>query len=274
MSFFDSHLLSLVVFVPLVFALLVALLPASEHSQIRTVTFIGMLVDAALGVWAYLAYDPAGPEFQLEQRVRWIDSLGVSYHVGVDGIAASLLLLTVFLGPLVVLASTTYITERRKEFHLALLVLQTVMLGALVSLDVLLFYIFFEAMLIPMYLLVGVWGSEDRQMAAVKFFLYTLAGSLVMLVALIAVYFLSGPPAAARSTTRASTTRCCRRTASSRPAPRRAPARASRGSRARCTPGAPGCSAPSRWPSPSRCRCSRCTPGCRTRTFRRRWPAR
>lgn len=194
MSFFDSHLLSLVVFVPLLFALLVAMLPASEPGQIRTVTFIGMLVDAVLGVWAYLAYDPAGPEFQLEQRVRWIDSLGVSYHVGVDGIAASLLLLTVFLGPLVVLASTTYITQRRKEFHLALLVLQTVMLGALVSLDVLLFYIFFEAMLIPMYLLIGVWGSEDRQMAAVKFFLYTLAGSLLMLVALVALYFLSGPP--------------------------------------------------------------------------------
>ncbi len=194
MSFLDSHLLSLVVFVPLVFAVLVALLPANEHGQIRTITFIGMLVDAVFGVWAYLRYDPAGPEFQLEQRTRWIDSLGVSYHVGVDGIAASLLLLTVFLGPLVVLASTTYITTRRKEFHLALLVLQTVMLGALVSLDVLLFYIFFEAMLIPMYLLIGVWGSEDRQMAAVKFFLYTLVGSLLMLVALVALYFMSGPP--------------------------------------------------------------------------------
>jgi NADH-quinone oxidoreductase subunit M len=193
MSFFDNHLLNLVVFLPLVFAALVALLPASEPGQIRTITFIAMLVDAVFGVWAYARYEPGGPEFQMEYRVPWFEQFGTSYHVGVDGLAVSLLLLTVFLGPLVVLASTTYISHRIKEFHLALLVLQTTMLGALVSLDVLLFYIFFEAMLIPMYLMVGVWGAEDRQMAAVKFFLYTLAGSLLMLVAIIALYFISAP---------------------------------------------------------------------------------
>jgi NADH-quinone oxidoreductase subunit M len=193
MSFFDNHLLNLVVFLPLVFAALVALLPASEPGQIRTITFIAMLVDAVFGVWAYARYEPGGPEFQLEYRVPWFEQFGTSYHIGVDGLAVSLLLLTVFLGPLVVLASTTYISHRIKEFHLALLVLQTTMLGALVSLDVLLFYIFFEAMLIPMYLMVGVWGAEDRQMAAVKFFLYTLAGSLLMLVAIIALYFISAP---------------------------------------------------------------------------------
>ena len=193
MSFFDNHLLNLVVFLPLVFAALVLLLPASESGQIRTVTLIAMLVDLVFGVWAYMRYEPTGPEFQLEYRVPWFEMFGTSYHIGVDGLAVSLLLLTVFLGPLVVLASTTYISHRIKEFHLALLVLQTTMLGALVSLDVLLFYIFFEAMLIPMYLMVGVWGAEDRQMAAVKFFLYTLAGSLLMLVAIIAVYFISAP---------------------------------------------------------------------------------
>lgn len=192
MSFFDTHLLNIVVFVPLLFAALVAILPSKEHGQLRTVTLIGMLVDLALGVWAYLRFDPAGPEFQLEYRARWIDQLGVSFHTGVDGLAISLVLLTVFLGPLVVLASTTYVSQRIKEFHLALLFLQVVMLGALVSLDVLLFYVFFEAMLIPMYLLIGVWGSEERQMAAVKFFLYTLVGSLLMLVAVVALYFLSG----------------------------------------------------------------------------------
>jgi NADH-quinone oxidoreductase subunit M len=194
MSFFDTHLLNLVVYLPLLFAALVWMLPGAERGQIRTITFIGMLVDLVFGVWAYLRFDAAGPEFQLEYRTRWLEQLGVSYHIGVDGLAVSLLLLTVFLGPLVVMASQTYITERVKEFHLSLLVLQTVMLGALVSLDVLLFYIFWEAMLIPMYLLVGVWGAEDRQMAAVKFFLYTLAGSLLMLVAIIAVYFISSSP--------------------------------------------------------------------------------
>jgi NADH-quinone oxidoreductase subunit M len=193
MSFFDTHLLNLVIFLPLVFGALVVLLPSGEHGQIRAVTLIGMLVDLVFGVWAYARYQPGGPEFQLEYRVPWFTEFGLSYHLGMDGLAASLLLLTVFLGPLVVMASTTYISHRIKEFHLALLVLQTTMLGALVSLDVLLFYVFFEAMLIPMYLLVGVWGSEDRQMAAVKFFLYTLVGSLLMLVAIVTLYFLSGP---------------------------------------------------------------------------------
>jgi len=193
MGFFDTHLLNLVVFLPLVFAALVLLLPSGESGQIRTVTLIGMLVDLVFGVWVYARYVPSGSEFQMEYRVPWFTEFGLSYHVGVDGIAVSLLLLTVFLGPLVVMASTTYISHRIKEFHLALLILQTTMLGALVSLDVLLFYVFFEAMLIPMYLLVGVWGSEDRQMAAVKFFLYTLVGSLLMLVAIVALYFMSGP---------------------------------------------------------------------------------
>jgi NADH-quinone oxidoreductase subunit M len=194
MSFFDTHLLNLVVYLPLLFAALIWMLPGAERGQIRTITFIGMLVDLVFGVWAYLRFDAAGPEFQLQYRTQWLEQLGVSYHIGVDGLAVSLLLLTVFLGPLVVMASQTYITERVKEFHLALLVLQTVMLGALVSLDVLLFYIFWEAMLIPMYLLVGVWGAEDRQKAAVKFFLYTLAGSLLMLVAIIALYFIASTP--------------------------------------------------------------------------------
>ena len=194
MSFFDTHLLNLVVYLPLVFAALLCLIPTGERGQIRTITFIGMLVDAVFGVWAYLRYEPSGAEFQLEYRTRWLEQLGVSYHIGVDGLAVSLLLLTVFLGPLVVMASQTYITERVKEFHISLLLLQTVMLGALVSLDVLLFYIFWEAMLIPMYLLVGVWGAEDRQMAAVKFFLYTLVGSLLMLVAIVALYFISSAP--------------------------------------------------------------------------------
>ena len=194
MSFFETHLLNLVVYLPLFFAALVWMLPSQERGQIRTITFIGMLVDLAAGVWAYLRFEPGGAEFQLEYRARWLEQLGVSYHIGVDGLSVSLLLLTVFLGPLVVMASQTYITERVKEFHISLLLLQMVMLGALVSLDVLLFYIFWEAMLIPMYLLVGVWGSEDRQMAAVKFFLYTLVGSLLMLVAIVAVYFLSSTP--------------------------------------------------------------------------------
>jgi NADH-quinone oxidoreductase subunit M len=195
MGFFDTQLVTLVIFLPLAFAALVALLPQGEHWQIRAVTLLGMALTFGLTLVLYLAFDPTGAEFQREVRVPWLPELGISYHVGVDGLAVSLMLLTGFLGPLVVLGSFTYVRERVKEFHLALLVLQTAMLGALGALDVLLFYVFFETMLIPMYLLIGVWGSEERQKAAVKFFLYTMFGSLLMLVAILSVYFMAQSPA-------------------------------------------------------------------------------
>lgn len=198
MSFFDSQILHITIFLPVLFALVLAFLPGTEKGQIRGLTFIAMVVDAIFGLIAYLKFDPKGPEFQLEQRLNWMPDFGISFHTGVDGLAISLILLTVFLGPLVVLASWTFIEERTKEFHLALLFLQTAMLGALAAMDIIVFYLFFEAMLIPMYLLIGVWGSEERQMAAVKFFLYTLVGSLLMLVAILGLYFIA-QPAGARS---------------------------------------------------------------------------
>ncbi|MBX7101736.1 MAG: Fe-S-binding domain-containing protein, partial [Myxococcaceae bacterium] len=172
----DSRLLNLVIFSPLIIAAIVAFLPKNEKGQIRTLTLVGMLGNLFTCAWAFLRFVPTGGEFQLEYRVWWVQDLGLSYHVGIDGLAAALVLLTGVLGPLVVLSSWSFVDQRVKEFHLALLVLQTAMLGALCSLDVLLFYVFFEAMLIPMYLLIGVWGSEERQMAAMKFFLYTLVG--------------------------------------------------------------------------------------------------
>jgi len=197
MSFFDSQLLNLAIFLPLLFAALVAILPGNEKGQLRVAAFIGMAVEFLVTIAVYFKFNPGGgSEFQLEYRTRWISDLGISYHTGVDGLAVSLVLLTGFLGPLAVLASWKYIQDRVKEFHIALLILQTAMIGALCSLDIILFYVFWEAMLVPMYLLIGVWGSEERQMAATKFFLYTLAGSLLMLVAILSVYFLGQPPGA------------------------------------------------------------------------------
>ncbi|MFN0061600.1 MAG: NuoM family protein [Myxococcaceae bacterium] len=196
MGFFETHLVSLTIFVPLLFGGMVAVLPGSETGQIRAVTWAGMLVTFGLTLALYLGFSPQGPEFQYTFRAPWLTDLGIAYHVGVDGIAVSLMLLAGVLGPLVVMASSGTVQKRVKEFHLALLVLQTAMLGALAALDVIVFYVFFEAMLIPMYLLIGVWGSEERQMAAVKFFLYTLAGSLLMLVAILAVYFIALPSGA------------------------------------------------------------------------------
>jgi len=196
MSSYDSRLLNFVIFVPLVFAALLMLLPKNEKGQIRALTFVAMLADLGLSVLAYLRFAKGGAEFRLEYWLNWVPEIGLGYHVGVDGISASLVLLTGVLGPLVVLASWSFVQDKVKEFHLALLVLQTAMMGALCSLDILLFYVFFEAMLIPMYLLIGVWGSEDRQMAAMKFFLYTLVGSLLMLVALLGVYLIATPAGA------------------------------------------------------------------------------
>jgi len=198
MSGLGGWLLTAVVFQPVAWALLVMLLPQGEKQLIRAWTFLGMLVNLGLTLWLYGSFNPKGPEFQLEHRVPWIPDLGISYHVGVDGLALSLILLTGFMGPFLVLSSWKFIDNRVKSFHAALLLIQTAMLGALASLDIILFYVFFEAMLVPMYLLIGVWGSEERTQAAMKFFLYTLAGSLVMLVGILAVYFL-GQPAGARS---------------------------------------------------------------------------
>ncbi len=192
-STYDSRILNLVIFVPMLFALVVFLLPKGEKGQIRVLTLVGMVASLAVSAWTYYRFAQQPQEYRFVYWAAWVPEIGLSYHVGIDGLAASLVLLTGVLGPLVVLASWSFIDDKVKEFHLALLILQTAMMGALCSLDILLFYVFFEAMLIPMYLLIGVWGSEDRQMASMKFFLYTLVGSLLMLVALLATYFLATP---------------------------------------------------------------------------------
>ncbi len=196
-SIFDSRILNLVIFFPLAVAALVAILPKGEKGQIRAVTFAGMVGSFLTTVWAWMRFETRSPvEFQLEYRLEWLSDVGISYHVGVDGLSVALVLLTGVLGPMVVLSSWNFVAERVKEFHVALLVLQTAMFGAFTSIDTMLFFMFFEAVLVPMYLLIGVWGSEERQKAAVKFFLYTMVGSVFMLLALFAVYFLSAPSGA------------------------------------------------------------------------------
>ncbi len=196
-SIFDSRILNLVIFFPLAVAALVAFLPKDEKGQIRAVTFAGMIGSFLTTVWAWMRFETRSPvEFQLEYRLEWLSDVGISYHVGVDGLSVALVLLTGVLGPMVVLSSWNFVAERVKEFHIALLVLQTAMFGAFTSIDTMLFFMFFEAVLVPMYLLIGVWGSEERQKAAVKFFLYTMVGSVLMLLALFAVYFLSAPSGA------------------------------------------------------------------------------
>jgi len=189
---FHSLIVSAVVFAPLFGALLLTLVPGSEKGQLKVATLLAMLVTFGLALWMYLSFDPKGPEFQFQLKAAWVSALGLSYHVGVDGVAVTLMLLTGFLGPVVAIAAWHNAGERVKEFCVALLVLQAAMLGTFAAMDVVLFYVFWEAVLIPMYLIIGIFGSDNRIYASVKFFLFTMVGSMLMLIAILFVYLHSG----------------------------------------------------------------------------------
>src|SRR3954468_21102204 len=194
MNFIESHLLTLVVFLPLLGAVLVALLPRAEGGQHKGVAFIASLATFALSIPLWTGFRGVAGKYAFEQRSEWAPTLGFSYHIGLDGVALLLVMLTTFLGPIVVLSSWKYIQERVKVYCIALLFLETAMLGTLAALDLVLFYVFWEAMLIPMYLLIGMWGSERRIYAAVKFFLFTFIGSVLMLLAIFWLWSNSGAP--------------------------------------------------------------------------------
>ena len=157
-------------------------------------------------------FDAGSADYQFVEHRAWMPSLGISYHLGIDGISLLLVLLTTFLVPLVLLSAWDAIESRLKEFVVTMLLLETGMLGVFVALDLFLFYIFWEAMLIPMYLIIGVWGGPRRVYAAVKFILYTLAGSLLMLVAILVLYSSTErPPGRTPSTCPPSPSSCCPR---------------------------------------------------------------
>ncbi|HEX9578265.1 MAG TPA: NADH-quinone oxidoreductase subunit M [Myxococcales bacterium] len=194
MSWLESHLLTVVIFLPVAGAVLVALLPRGEGAQHKGIAFLFSLLTFLASIPLWISFHPGAARYAFEQKSEWAPALGFSYHVGLDGVALLLFLLTTFLGPIVTLSSWKYIEVRVKEYSLALLLLETAMLGTLASLDLVLFYVFWEAMLVPMYLLIGVWGSERRIYAAVKFFLFTFIGSVLMLLAIFWLWSNSGPP--------------------------------------------------------------------------------
>jgi NADH-quinone oxidoreductase subunit M len=187
-----AYLLTLVTFLPAVGAALVLLLPRRQERVTKLLALGTTAVTFAVSLPLYFRFDPGSADYQFVEQAAWIPSLGVSYHLGVDGISVLLVLLTTFLMPLVVLSSWTAVESRWKEFAVTMLLLETGMVGVFVSLDLFLFYVFWEAMLIPMYLIIGIWGGQNRIYAAVKFVLYTLAGSLLMLVAILVLYFQHG----------------------------------------------------------------------------------
>jgi NADH-quinone oxidoreductase subunit M len=178
-------IVTLTTFAPLAGALFLALLPREHERGIQRAALAFAIVPFLLSLKILADFVPGEARFQLEQTVPWIPAWGISYHVGVDGVSLFLVLLTTFLTPLVVLAAWGDVHKRVKEYFVLFLVLETAMLGALVSLDLFLFYVFWEAMLVPMYLLIGVWGGPRRIYAATKFVLFTMVGSLPMLVAIL-----------------------------------------------------------------------------------------
>src|SRR6266436_6300123 len=188
-SYFANHILSVILFTPLVGALLLLLIPR-EMEQAHKLTgnllgLLGFLVSLPLLRW----FKPGWGGFAFEETADWIPSIGAKYHLGIDGISLLLVMLTTFLGMIAILSSWSAIHLRTKEYYILLLLLQTGMIGVFVSLDFFLFYVFWEVMLVPMYFLIGVWGSDRRLYAAIKFFLYSLAVSVVMLLAILALYF-------------------------------------------------------------------------------------
>ncbi|MCX6641133.1 MAG: NADH-quinone oxidoreductase subunit M [bacterium] len=185
-------MLSWIIFIPLIGGTVILFLPKENKNLIRGVALATSLLDLALCVPLYTGFNAAQAGFQFVENRPWISALGSSYHLGIDGISFWLILLTAFLGPLCILGSWEAIQKRVKEFHFSFLFLQTGMLGVFCSLDLVLFYVFWEVMLVPMYLLIGVWGGPRRIYAAVKFFIYTMVGSMLMLVAILWLYFNTG----------------------------------------------------------------------------------
>jgi len=179
--------LSLLVFLPALGAIALMLVPSDQPRVARGLALTWSLGVFLLSLGLLHGFEP-GAAFQLTERHDWLPSLGASYSVGVDGISLFLVLLTTLLVPISILSTFSAVTDRVREFHIAFLVLETGMIGALVSLDMLLFYVFWEVMLVPMYLLIGIWGGDHRLAAAIKFVVYTLVGSLLMLTALLYLY--------------------------------------------------------------------------------------
>jgi len=188
-------ILSLVTFLPLVGALFCLIVNGPKEAVDRNCRSVAIVTTTAtflISLLLWVRFDPTKAGFQFEEKVAWVPSLNIGYHAGIDGISLFFVLLSTLLTPICILASWESIKVRVKEYMIAFLVLETFMVGMFCALDLALFYVFFEGVLIPMFLIIGVWGGKRRVYAAFKFFLYTLLGSVLMLLAIIAVYWQVG----------------------------------------------------------------------------------
>jgi len=186
-------LLSLAIWTPILFGVVLLAIGRDEHANaVRWIALIGALAGLAVTVPLYTGFEVGSAAMQFVEKAVWIERFNVHYHLAVDGISLWLVLLTAFITVIVVIASWESITERVNQYMGAFLILSGLMIGVFAAADAMLFYVFFEATLIPMYLIIGIWGGPNKIYAAFKFFLYTLLGSLLMLVALVYLYNASG----------------------------------------------------------------------------------
>ncbi|WP_366656251.1 NADH-quinone oxidoreductase subunit M [Fodinicurvata sp. EGI_FJ10296] len=193
----DWPLLSLVTFLPLVGAAFIFVLARGDDAVVaqnsRMMALITTVVTFVLSLWIWFGFERGTAAFQFVERVEWLPDVGIAYHMGVDGISMMFVMLSTVLMPLCILASWESIKVRVKEYMIAFLILETMMIGMFCALDYLLFYVFFEGVLIPMFIIIGIWGGSTRKIyAAYKFFLFTLTGSLLMLVAMLAMFVQAG----------------------------------------------------------------------------------
>jgi NADH-quinone oxidoreductase subunit M len=183
-------MLSLMIFLPVAGAVVIALVPRERESLIRWIGLAASLLTLLVAVAVAVAFDPTTGEMQFVEQLRWIPALGISYSVGMDGISLLLVGLSAVIFPIALLSSWEPITERVKTFTISMLGLETAVLGTFLSLDLILFYVFWEFVLVPMAFLIGLWGGPNRRYAAIKFFLYTMSASVLMLVAILAMHVL------------------------------------------------------------------------------------
>lgn len=191
----ELPLLSVIIFLPLIGCLFILLMKGDEvtlHKNARNVALWISFLTFALSIILWINFETRQTTYQFVEKIEWIHDLGIRYHLGVDGISLLFILLTTLLIPLCILASWHSIQARVREYMITFLLLETFLIGIFCALDLLLFYIFFEGVLIPMFLIIGIWGGERRIYACFKFFLYTFLGSILMLIAILAIYYMTG----------------------------------------------------------------------------------
>ncbi|MDQ3020299.1 MAG: NADH-quinone oxidoreductase subunit M [Bacteroidota bacterium] len=188
-----NNILSILIFLPLILSFPIFFFKKEKETLIKSYAFVISLIPLAIATYLFFAFDPANSDYQFVEKTKWISMTNTYYFLGIDGISMLLIVMSAFMFPLSILASWTSIKENLKQFYFLLLLLDVSLIGVFASLDLILFYIFWEFILIPMYFIIGVWGAEDRIYATVKFFLYTMFGSLLMLIGIIWLSFLCVP---------------------------------------------------------------------------------